>query len=83
MNEARKKRYTYLHNEVSLKKETATILLLDVKGFAKQDITKANDWISLNNIIKQLGNPKATYPRKVLRSMLQRFISIKQQYKGM
>ena len=80
MNEQRKKKYDYFKPSVSEQKTTAEDLLAQLNSFIRKNKLKAGDWIILNKLIKQLNGAKSNLPRKVLRSIVNKFNDIKRQY---
>lgn len=80
MNEHKKTRYEYFNPTVSEQKATAEDLLAQLNSFIRGHQLKAGDWIILNKLIKQLNGAKSNLPRKVLRSIVNKFNDIKRQY---
>ena len=80
MDEQRKKKYDYFKPSVSEQKATAEDLLAQLNSFIRGHQLKAGDWIILDKLIKQLNGAKSNLPRKVLRSIVNKFNDIKRQY---
>ena len=62
------------------KKENANTLLSQIIYFVSHNKLTPHDTIILNGIIKQLNQRKVGFPRKVLRGMENKFLSIQSNY---
>ena len=80
MNERKHNRQNYLNADEPEKKETANNLLAQIIYFNTHNKTVPADFIALDAIVKQLAQSKSGLPRKVLRSMQNKFEVIQSRY---
>ena len=76
MNEDKKSKYDFFNPSVSDKVQTAQELYAEIYGYIKKNTLKPGDWIALNKLLNQLKNKNSVLPRKVLRSIANKFENI-------
>jgi hypothetical protein len=82
MNEKKKSRNDYFHPIVSKEQENASEILNAIKKFMALYHVSAQDCVVLNALLRQLGQRNRSFPRKVLRSMQNKFEAIKNKYEN-
>ncbi len=80
MNEDKKSKYDYFNPSVSGKEQSAQELYASIYSYIKHTTLKPGDWIALDKLLKQLKGAKNNLPRKVLRSIANKFENIKKPY---
>ena len=82
MNERRHNRQNYLNVGEPIKQESVNNLLAQIIYFNTHNKTAPADFIALDAIVKQLAQSKSGLPRKVLRSMQNKFEVIQGRYQN-
>lgn len=80
MNEQKKSYNDYMNPNISEQKQNATDLAAQISYFIHHTTVKADEWILLDRMLKQLNKQKFNLSRKVLRSMQTKFENIKENY---
>ncbi len=80
MNEGKKARYEYFNPSVSANQQNAESLAAVISSFINKTTMKPADWIALQSLLKQLKKSNNNMPRKVLRSIENKFNKIQQNY---
>jgi len=61
-------------------KMDATDLSMQMVSFVRTHKLDSNDWLFVNKLVKQLNKQKGDVPRKVLRSVQNKFERIQNKY---
>ena len=80
MNEQKKLRYEHFNPKVSESQQSAEELIALISSFIHNTKLKSGDWIALTVLLKQLKKNNTNLPRKVLRSVQNKFQTIQQNY---
>ena len=80
MNEDKKAKNDFFNPLVSGKERTAQELYMEIYAYTKRTTLKSGDWTALNKLLGQLKNKDAKLPRKVLRSIANKFETIRKNY---
>ena len=80
MNEDKKAKREYMNPVETKQNQLAEELLSAITTFIKKNKLKAQDWIMLMNMTKQIKSNKNTVTNKVLRAQKNKFIKLQRHY---
>ena len=80
MNEDIKAKREYMNPVETRQNQLAEELLSAITTFIKKNKLKAQDWIMLMNMTKQIKSNKNTVTNKVLRALKNKFIKLQRHY---